>query len=194
MPGVSEDFLDVVSRLLTASPSLFCSLAPDAGSPPRACFGAGAKPEQSIFVSFFLENYEMLGILRRCSFNAAGTTMRKAGLCKFEIEAADIFINLLMLIELQKYSGKVYGLLFVSPRHLRMEEVVDRLYLSKGAASEDLKLLRSLRVANAVYCPAVPRDHFAARTEQVQSGFDRLQGGSGANPAYGIAVRANGCC
>ena len=102
--------------------------------------------------------------------------MRKAGLCKFEIEAADIFINLLMLIELQNYSGKVYGLLFVSPRHLRMEEVVDRLYLSKGAASEDLKLLRSLRVANAVYCPAVPRDHFAARTEQVQSGFDRLQG------------------
>jgi HTH-type transcriptional regulator, glycine betaine synthesis regulator len=87
------------------------------------------------------------------------------GLSELEIEAVEMFINFLMLIGLQKSIGEIYGLLFVSPRPLSMEEIMNRLNLSLGAASQGLKLLRSLGAVKAVYSPGIRRDHFAADLE-----------------------------
>src|SRR4249919_164975 len=88
-----------------------------------------------------------------------------AGLSELEIEAVDMFINFLRLIGLQKSVGEIYGLLFISPRPLSMEEIMKRLNLSLGAASQGLKLLRSFGAVKAVYSPGIRRDHFAADLE-----------------------------
>lgn len=84
---------------------------------------------------------------------------------ELEREAIDMFINFLKLIGLQKSVGEIYGLLFVSPRPLCMEEIMHRLNLSLGTASQGLKLLRGVGAVKAVYSPGDRRDHFAADLE-----------------------------
>jgi HTH-type transcriptional regulator, glycine betaine synthesis regulator len=86
-------------------------------------------------------------------------------LSELELEAIDMFINFLRLIGLQKSVGEIYGLLFVSSRPLCMEEIMKRLNLSLGAASQGLKLLRGVGAVKAVYSPGDRRDHFAADLE-----------------------------
>lgn len=94
-----------------------------------------------------------------------GENSASTRLSELEIEAIDMFINFLRLIGLQKSVGEIYGLLFVSSRPLCMEEIMNRLDLSLGAASQGLKLLRSVGAVKAVYSPGDRRDHFAADLE-----------------------------
>jgi HTH-type transcriptional regulator, glycine betaine synthesis regulator len=91
--------------------------------------------------------------------------LRPHGLSELEIEAVEIFINFLRMLGLQKSVGEIYGLLFVSPRPLAMDEIANRLDISLGAASQGLKLLRGLGAVKAVYSPGARRDHFAADLE-----------------------------
>ncbi len=92
---------------------------------------------------------------------------------ELEREAIDMFINFLKLIGLQKSVGEIYGLLFVSPRPLCMEEIMHRLNLSLGTASQGLKLLRGVGAVKAVYSPGRSAGSFCGRlgAEQVRDGF-----------------------
>lgn len=82
-----------------------------------------------------------------------------------EREAIEMFINFFRLLGLPKSVGEIYGLLFVSPRPLTMEELMKRLDISLGAASQGLKALRSAGAMKAVYSPGERRDHFVANLE-----------------------------
>lgn len=86
-------------------------------------------------------------------------------LSEIEIEAIELFINFLKLIGLPKSVGEIYGLLFVSPKPLSMEDLMERLQISLGAASQGLKLLRSFGAVKVVYAPGERRDHFVADLE-----------------------------
>ena len=88
-----------------------------------------------------------------------------AQLSELEIEAIDMFINFLRIIGLQKSIGEIYGLLFVSAKPLTMDDIMNRLDISLGAASQGLKLLRSVGAVKAVYSPGTRRDHFTADLE-----------------------------
>ena len=72
-----------------------------------------------------------------------------------EIEAIEMFINFLRIIGLQKSIGEIYGLLFVSAKPLSMDDIMNRLDISLGAASQGLKLLRGLGAVKAVYSPGI---------------------------------------
>ena len=76
-----------------------------------------------------------------------------------------MFINFLKIIGLQRSIGEIYGPLFVSAKPISMDNIVNRLDISLGAASQGLKLLRSVRAVKAIYSPGVRRDHFAADLE-----------------------------
>jgi len=82
-----------------------------------------------------------------------------------EIEAIELFINFLKLIGLPKSVGELYGLLFVSTRPLAMDELMQRLQISLGAASQGLRLLRSFGAVKVVYMPGDRRDHYTADLE-----------------------------
>ncbi len=85
-----------------------------------------------------------------------------SGLSELEIDAIELFINFLKLIGLPKSVGEIYGLLFVSPRPLAMDELMERLQISLGAASQGLRLLRSFGAVKVVYQPGDRRDHYIA--------------------------------
>ena len=89
----------------------------------------------------------------------------KSALSELEVEAIEMFINFLKLIGLPKSVGEIYGLLFVSPKPLSMEDLVSRLRISLGAASQGLKLLRSFGAVKVVYFPGDRRDYFVADLE-----------------------------
>ena len=89
----------------------------------------------------------------------------EAKLSELEVEAIEMFINFLKLIGLPKSVGEIYGLLFVASRPLAMDEIIARLGLSLGAASQGLKLLRSLGAVRVVYERGNRRDHYVADLE-----------------------------
>jgi DNA-binding transcriptional regulator GbsR (MarR family) len=84
---------------------------------------------------------------------------------EIEIEAIEMFINFLKLIGLPKSVGEIYGLLFVSSRPVPMDTLMERLGISMGAASQGLKLLRSVGAVKVVYVPGDRRDHYVADLE-----------------------------
>src|SRR5271154_152452 len=83
-------------------------------------------------------------------------------LSSLEIEAIDLFISFVRLLGMPKSVGELYGLLFVSPHALPMETLMERLNMSKGAASQGLKLLRSFGAVKTAYVAGERRDHYLA--------------------------------
>ncbi len=82
-----------------------------------------------------------------------------------EIEAIDLFISMVRLMGMPKSIGELYGLLFVSPEALPMDALMERLNMSKGAASQGLKLLRSFGAVKMVYMVGDRRDHYLAEVD-----------------------------
>jgi DNA-binding transcriptional regulator GbsR (MarR family) len=76
-----------------------------------------------------------------------------------------MFINFLRLLGWPKSVGEIYGLLFVSAAPLAMDDIMARLGMSLGAASQGLKLLREFGAVRTVYMPGVRKDHYAASGE-----------------------------
>jgi HTH-type transcriptional regulator, glycine betaine synthesis regulator len=90
---------------------------------------------------------------------------RKLALSDLEAESVGVFIGFLKLVGLPKSIGEIYGLLFVSPRALAMDEIMERLGMSLGAASQGLKVLRSVGAVRTVYKRGDRRDHYEADLE-----------------------------
>ena len=84
---------------------------------------------------------------------------------ELDLEAIALFINFLRLIGLPKSIGEIYGLLFASAKPLATDDLMQRLQISAGAASQGLKLLKSLGAVKVVYQPGDRRDHYTADIE-----------------------------
>ncbi len=84
---------------------------------------------------------------------------------RIEIEAIEMFINFLRLVGLPKSVGEIYGLLYVSPKPLSMEALMRRLDISLGAASQGLKMLRTVGAVRAIASNGERRDHFVAELD-----------------------------
>jgi DNA-binding transcriptional regulator GbsR (MarR family) len=94
-------------------------------------------------------------------------------LTALEVEAIDLFIGLVRVLGLPKSVGELYGLLFLSPEALPMDALMERLNMSKGAASQGLKLLRSFGAVKTAYVAGDRRDHYVAEFDlsRFASGF-----------------------
>lgn len=86
-------------------------------------------------------------------------------LTSLEVESIEMFIGFFKLIGLPKSVGEIYGLLFVSPTALAMDGIIERLGISLGAASQGLKVLRTVGAVKSVYMPGDRRDHYVADLE-----------------------------
>jgi hypothetical protein len=62
----------------------------------------------------------------------------------FERECVDFFAELAQAFGVPRSLGQIYGVLFASPSPLSFTDIVERLGISKGSASQGLQLLRSL--------------------------------------------------
>ncbi len=61
--------------------------------------------------------------------------------------------------------AEIYGLLFISGQPLAMDDLIERLHLSKGSASQGLKFLRNAGAIKMVYVPGDRRVHYEAVAE-----------------------------
>lgn len=65
-------------------------------------------------------------------------------LSPLERQMIDVFVDGVKVIGLPKSLGEIYGLLFISPDALSLDDVAQKLQLSKGSASQGLRMLREL--------------------------------------------------
>ena len=82
-----------------------------------------------------------------------------------ETALIELFVRLAQVIGLQRSVGEIYGLLFAAVRPLTMDELTQRLRISKGSASQGLKLLRSFGAVRMEYVSGDRRDHYVAELE-----------------------------
>jgi hypothetical protein len=66
----------------------------------------------------------------------------------FETECVAFFSDVVQVFGVPKSIGQIYGLLYASPTPLSFSDIVERLDISKGSASQGLQLLRSLGAVN----------------------------------------------
>jgi DNA-binding transcriptional regulator GbsR (MarR family) len=86
-------------------------------------------------------------------------------LTPLETEIIDFFVQLSRVLGQPRSLAEIYGLLFISGRPLAMDDLIERLQLSKGSASQGLKFLCSIGAARTVYVAGERRTHYEAVAE-----------------------------
>jgi hypothetical protein len=97
----------------------------------------------------------------------------------FERECVDFFAELAQALSVPRSLGQIYGVLFASPKPLSFTEIVERLDISKGSASQGLQLLRSLGAVHGADSSGVSAGSGDSRREQFvpELGLRQLIGG-----------------
>jgi DNA-binding transcriptional regulator GbsR (MarR family) len=87
------------------------------------------------------------------------------------------FVDLAQMLGIPKSVGQIYGLLFCSHEPLAFNDIVDQLNISKGSASQGLRLLRDLGAVHLVYRTGERKDLYCAETglRELAHGFLRNQ-------------------
>jgi DNA-binding transcriptional regulator GbsR (MarR family) len=94
-----------------------------------------------------------------------------------EKEILELFVQLAAVISYPRSIGELYGILFISPDPMCTDDLIERLGMSKGSASQGLKVLRTLGAIKTVYMPGDRRGHYQAElnVRKIISGFMRQQ-------------------
>jgi DNA-binding transcriptional regulator GbsR (MarR family) len=82
-----------------------------------------------------------------------------------EAEVIALFVQMSRALGQPRSLGEIYGLLFISARPLAMDDLIERLGLSKGSASMGLRFLRNAGAIKMVYVPGDRRVHYEAVAE-----------------------------
>jgi DNA-binding transcriptional regulator GbsR (MarR family) len=69
---------------------------------------------------------------------------------------------LFQLFGLPRSTGQIYGLLYLSPKPLSLDDLTNILSISKGSASTGTRLLSGWGAIRQVWVPGDRRDHFEA--------------------------------
>ena len=91
---------------------------------------------------------------------------------QFEARVAEFFCDGVRMLGLPKSVGEIYGLLFISQSPLSLDDLVNRLGISKGSASQGLKMLRGLGAVKEAEGDNLRRSYFQPNVE-----LKRLVGG-----------------
>jgi len=84
---------------------------------------------------------------------------------QLEVEGIDYFVRFMSVLGLPRSVGEIYGLLYFSKDPLSMDEIVKRLGMSLGSASQGLRTLRSFKAIRTTYVLGERKDHYVAETE-----------------------------
>ena len=129
----------------------WCRVALDEGGIGGQILSADSKWDQTRGESsFFLEHGVKIGsILSLYAPVRLRISQQKQGKpaarnISFEQECESFFADVVQVLGVPKSVGQIYGLLYGSPDPLSLSDIVERLEISKGCASQGLQLLRSL--------------------------------------------------
>ena len=83
----------------------------------------------------------------------------------FEREVIEHFVEISRALGQPRSLAEIYGLLFVSPQPLAMDDLIERLQISKGSASQGLRFLRDIGAVQQVEVADDRRVHYEAVAE-----------------------------
>lgn len=76
--------------------------------------------------------------------DSSASSSTAAPMSEADRKIVDLFVDGVRVIGLPKSIGEIYGLLFISRDPLSLDDLVTRLGISKGSASQGLRMLRGL--------------------------------------------------
>lgn len=82
-----------------------------------------------------------------------------------EREIIALMAGAVQMLDLPKSLGEIYGLLYVCEEPLCMDDIIKRLGISLGTASQGLKQLRAFRAVRTVEKPGRRCDYYEPETE-----------------------------
>lgn len=94
-----------------------------------------------------------------------------------ERQVVNLFVDGVRVLGLPRSIGEIYGLLFVTPAPLSLDDLVLKLGISKGSASQGLRLLKSLGAIREAEGVNDRRTHYepAVELKRLVGGFIREQ-------------------
>lgn len=94
-----------------------------------------------------------------------------------ERQVVSVFVDAVRVLGLPRSIGEIYGLLFISQTALSLDDLVRRLHISKGSASQGLRMLRNLGAVREVETGADRRNYYepAIELKRLAGGFIREQ-------------------
>ena len=94
-----------------------------------------------------------------------------------ERQVVAVFVDGVRVLGLPRSIGEIYGLLFVSQTPLSLDDLVCRLSISKGSASQGLRMLKSLGAVREAEYGAERRTYYepAIELKRLAGGFIREQ-------------------
>lgn len=100
-----------------------------------------------------------------------------SGLTLLEQQVVGFFVDGVRVLGLPRSIGEIYGLLFIHPDPLSLDDLVSRLGISKGSASQGLRTLRTLGAVHEAPDMGVRRTYYEPATDlkRLVGGFIREQ-------------------
>jgi DNA-binding transcriptional regulator GbsR (MarR family) len=100
-----------------------------------------------------------------------------SGLSEVEQGVLELFVDGVRVLGLPRSVGEIYGLLFVSRAPLALDDLVERLGISKGSASQGLRFLRVLGAVSESNGDASRRTYYKPEVnlKRLVGGFIREQ-------------------
>jgi DNA-binding transcriptional regulator GbsR (MarR family) len=94
-----------------------------------------------------------------------------------ERQLVEIFVDGVKVLGLPKSLGEIYGLLFISQSPLSLDDLVVKLQISKGSASQGLRTLKSLGAVSEAEFESERRTYYqpAVELKRLVGGFIREQ-------------------
>ena len=94
-----------------------------------------------------------------------------------ESQVIQVFVDGVKVLGLPRSLGEIYGLLFISPEPLSLDDLVAQLGISKGSASQGLRSLKGLGAVRELSVESSRRSFYQADTElkRLVGGFIREQ-------------------
>jgi HTH-type transcriptional regulator, glycine betaine synthesis regulator len=105
------------------------------------------------------------GVLEATRPKSDGNPSPAAHLSDLEAEVIGLFVQISRALGQPRSLAEIYGLLFISARPLAMDDLIARLGMSKGSASQGLRFLRNAGAIRMVYVPGDRRVHYEAVAE-----------------------------
>jgi len=107
----------------------------------------------------------------------AGGNGERTSLSEFEAQVVAFFCDGMRLLGLPRSIGEIYGILFVTAEPLSLDDLVKKLGISKGSASQGLRMLKSLGAVREAEAIAGRRSYYEPDVElkQLVGGFIKEQ-------------------
>jgi DNA-binding transcriptional regulator GbsR (MarR family) len=96
---------------------------------------------------------------------AAAESPVPGSLSPVEVEVINLFVQFSRALGQPRSVAEIYGLLFISHLPLSLDDIIERLDMSKGSGSQGLNYLLDLGAVQTVYVAGSRRVHYAAVAE-----------------------------